>query len=145
MTSQPAHVFAYGTLKKGQCRERFWAHGPREIALAWIHGALFDTGPYPALTEGDDLVAGELWMFEDDQINEILQVLDAEEGYHGPGASDNLYRRQIVACETQDGRMFGAHAYFYARCNEFPTFHRLHPTVQWNHRHFVIWPAGGKW
>ncbi len=145
MTNQLAQVFAYGTLKNGQCRQHYWAHRPREVALGWIHGALFDTGPYPALDVGDDLVAGELWMFEDDQIDEILHVLDDEEGYYGPASSANLYTRRIVTCETQDGRTLDAHAYFYTRRSEFPTFRRLHPNVQWNHRHFAIWPTGGKW
>ncbi len=145
MKSIPSNVFAYGTLKVGQCRERFWARRPQQIVRAWIEGTLYDTGPYPALDLGHDRIAGELWMFAEDEMDEILQVLDAEEGFQGLGAPHNLYERRTVECTTQDGRMLTAHVYYYARTSEFVRFQRLQASIEWNQCRFVIWPVGADW
>ncbi len=50
--------FVYGTLKTGQCRERCWPCKPIETRAAWVYGELYDTGPYPALFAGSDMVGG---------------------------------------------------------------------------------------
>ncbi len=65
-------VFVYGTLKTGQCRESCWPRKPLEVRRAWTLGALYDTGPYPALFAGEDMVAGQVWIFDADDMQQLL-------------------------------------------------------------------------
>lgn len=106
-------VFAYGTLMRGQSRERRWPFAPREVRPATTRGTLYDLGPYPAMAEGDDWISGEVWSFEAHQMQETLRVLDGIEDVHGmPG---DLYLRLLVECVLEDGRRTRSHAYQYAR------------------------------
>jgi gamma-glutamylcyclotransferase (GGCT)/AIG2-like uncharacterized protein YtfP len=57
---QLSGVFVYGTLQRGGVRERCWPRKPIYVEVARVRGALYDLGPYPALVEGSDFVAGEL-------------------------------------------------------------------------------------
>jgi gamma-glutamylcyclotransferase (GGCT)/AIG2-like uncharacterized protein YtfP len=94
--------FVYGTLKRGQLRESCWPHAPRSIQAAYVRGSLFDLGPYPAMTTGEDWVAGELWTFAARHIETTLQTLDQIEGYQ-PGRALNLYLRSVLPVFTQPG------------------------------------------
>jgi gamma-glutamylcyclotransferase (GGCT)/AIG2-like uncharacterized protein YtfP len=69
-------VFVYGTLKRGQVRERSWPRQPLAVEPAWTLGRLFDLGPYPGLLAGTDRVLGELWRFAAEDLPETLRVLD---------------------------------------------------------------------
>lgn len=107
-----AAVFVYGTLKRGQCRARYWPRAPRAVESAVIRGRLYDLGPYPALGPGDDIIRGELWRFAADDMAETLHVLDEVEGATQLGSA--YYRRVVVACRLDDGRSFPAFAYEFA-------------------------------
>jgi gamma-glutamylcyclotransferase (GGCT)/AIG2-like uncharacterized protein YtfP len=98
MNSSITAVFVYGTLKRGQCRERCWPRAPRAIQSATITGRLIDLGPYPALVPGDETIAGELWQFDAEDMPETLAALDEVEGYRQLGA--DYYRRIAVVCRT---------------------------------------------
>ena len=88
-------IFVYGTLKRQECRGAMWPCRPRGMRPAWTHGALFDRSDYPAMTNGTDRVSGERWDFQYDEMQQVLEVLDAIEGANQPGSPD-LYRRLIV-------------------------------------------------
>jgi gamma-glutamylcyclotransferase (GGCT)/AIG2-like uncharacterized protein YtfP len=106
-------VFVYGTLKRGQCREKMWPRQPLAVEIALTLGQLYDLGPYPGLVEGTDRVLGELWRFAADDMDETLRVLDRVEGFRNePG---DLYRRVALECTTAAGEVISAHAYRYAR------------------------------
>jgi gamma-glutamylcyclotransferase (GGCT)/AIG2-like uncharacterized protein YtfP len=106
-------VFVYGTLKRGQCRERCWPRRPLEIESAWTLGRLFDLGPYPALVEGADRTLGELWRLAAADLRETLSALDRIEGYRGqPG---DLYQRVVADCTTEAGDVVRAFTYRYSR------------------------------
>lgn len=109
----PPQVFVYGTLKRGEERERCWPHPPWEILPATLLGELRDLGLYPALIHGADRVAGEVWQLSPEHVEDTLRVLDAIEGYR-EGSAENLYQRQVVQCTTADGRKLAAFTYFYA-------------------------------
>ncbi len=106
-------VFVYGTLKRGECRCRLWPRRPLQVSEATVRGALYDLGPYPALVDGPDRVAGELWTFRPEDVQPVLQRLDQVEGFY-PGAKRNLYERRVVECQTDDGRHTPAYCYFLA-------------------------------
>ncbi|MFM2093929.1 MAG: hypothetical protein RIS70_1053 [Planctomycetota bacterium] len=105
-------IFVYGTLKRGEIREKRWPRRPLEILPAWTQGFLHDTGPYPAMVAGTDRVLGELWFVANDDLAETLRVLDRIECY-GTGGVD-LYVRVTVDCETLEGRQHLAYTYLYA-------------------------------
>lgn len=93
----PAHpIFVYGTLKRGECRERCWPHRPPRIEPAYTHGSLYELGEYPGLRISDAKAGGELWFVEPAHLAETFRVLDEIEGYRGePG---DAYARRIVPC-----------------------------------------------
>src|SRR5262245_21694837 len=105
------HIFVYGTLRRGQCREHCWPQRPVRIEEATIRAALSDLGPYPAIGAGDDVVRVELWEIAEDQLEETLRVLDEVEGYSQDG--NDLYVRRLVACHLRDGREVEVWTYYY--------------------------------
>jgi gamma-glutamylcyclotransferase (GGCT)/AIG2-like uncharacterized protein YtfP len=106
-------IFVYGTLKRGQCRERSWPRKPLTVEPAWTPGRLYDLGNYPAMFAGDGRVLGELWQFAAEDMPETLRVLDNIEGFRDQ--PDDLYRRVVIECTTKAGDILVAHAFRYAR------------------------------
>jgi gamma-glutamylcyclotransferase (GGCT)/AIG2-like uncharacterized protein YtfP len=111
MAEPTAAVFVYGTLKQGEVRARSWPRPALSIEPAEIRARMHDLGPYPAIVEGDDRIAGELWRFAEGDMAETLRVLDAVECFEHGGA--DLYVRRIVSGLTATGASFQAFAYFY--------------------------------
>ena len=121
------HVFTYGTLKRGQCRESRWPVQPTLVTHAWLLGTLYSRDDYPALLTGNDRVRGERWSFNDDQIPTVLSVLDGIEGTTDNAAGD-LYHRHLVAVSAMDETSLGeAYAYFYNRDPIADGFTRVNP------------------
>jgi gamma-glutamylcyclotransferase (GGCT)/AIG2-like uncharacterized protein YtfP len=106
-------LFVYGTLQRGQCREKFWPHLPEKIEPAVARGQLHDLGPYPALVEGSDRIGGELWHIRPEHVAETLSILDGVED--AAVGETGLYVRRVVTVETADGQSQKAFAYFYTR------------------------------
>lgn len=106
-------LFVYGTLKRGECRERCWPHQPLAVEPATTAGCLYDLGEYPALAVGDGIVLGELWLIAEQHLVATLAVLDEIEGY--AKSPNDLYVRRVVTCCTRDGAEHQAQTYFYAR------------------------------
>ncbi len=104
-------IFVYGTLKRREEREKMWPHAPVDVRAATVRAALYDLGSYPAITQGDDLVVGELWFVRDDHLAATLDALDKIEGYNQGG--EDLYVRRIVECESNESEV-RAYTYFYA-------------------------------
>ena len=126
MTSEPAAVFVYGTLQRGEVRERCWPRPPISIESATVRGTLYDLGPYPALGAGDDIVAGELWCIAPSDMVATLAALDRVEGFSG--SNDDLYRRLIVDCQTAAGST-SAWTYHLANVSLLRTATRILPGV----------------
>lgn len=107
-------IFVYGTLKRGQIREQLWPATPRSVHSAWVRGALYGRDDYPAMRPGDHRVAGELWRFDSQDIDRVLNALDRIEGTNQPGHPD-LYRREISQVFDLNGEPLArAYLYFYA-------------------------------
>ena len=107
---EPLPVFVYGTLKRGEERAEMWPREPVKVDEATVRGRLLDLGPYPALTDGDDVVAGELWHLRPEDVEITLRVLDEIECF---GQDDvDLYVREVVECTLADGDTQRAYAYF---------------------------------
>lgn len=119
-----AAVFVYGTLQTGECRAGCWPHRPKSIEHATIRGRLHDLGPYPALAEGEDLIAGELWLLEPEHMPRTLEVLDAVEAAAGEG---KLYERRLVTCRLGDSTSRQAFAYYFAHPERLARFPVIPP------------------
>ncbi len=131
----PSCVFVYATLKRGQLRETMWPHAPSSVQPATIQATLYDLGPYPAITTGDDLVRGEVWCFRCEHLDDTIRELDAIEGYQqGPV---DLYVRRVVECTVADGEQVSAFAYFYASRCDLTEQHRIRKGDDG----FCSWPA----
>lgn len=112
MQSEPAALFVYGTLQRGEERADMWPHPPTSIEWATTRGTLYDLGPYPALTPGDSLVRGELWHIAPADMPATLEALDEIECYGQDGV--DLYVRRIVECQTDANVTCRAFTYFIA-------------------------------
>jgi gamma-glutamylcyclotransferase (GGCT)/AIG2-like uncharacterized protein YtfP len=132
------HFFVYGTLKRGECREKCWPRPPLQVESAWVRGELYDTGPYPALRPGNDPVLGEVWSYPAHDLAIVTRVLDEIEEYC-EGRIGNLYTRETIECQTFDGRQFIAQTYVYAQTIDRPTFQRRLPTVDVGGQRFAYW------
>lgn len=101
-------LFVYGTLKRGQVRNRFLA-GQTFLGVARTqpHYRLYDLGDYPGLVCSNDglSIEGELWDVDD----ACLAVLDREEG-----CDTGLYRRDAIALTAPHADL-SVVTYFYAR------------------------------
>ncbi|WP_417739389.1 gamma-glutamylcyclotransferase family protein [Rosistilla oblonga] len=111
------NFFVYGTLKRGECRERMWPHAPLQIQAAFVRGCLYDLGPYPAMIAGGDWVAGEVWSIATQHVQQTLAVLDEIEDYDASRAN-NLYNRLQVPWHLRPDAAAAdskAYTYHYAR------------------------------
>jgi len=102
-------LFVYGSLKFGEINHhRIFAGFDIKITPAWTYGELYDLGYFPALTDGNNKVYGELIEF--DEI-EILRKIDYLEGYREESSVFNFYERREIQIFT-DKETFTAWAYF---------------------------------
>ncbi len=125
-SSAPNAVFVYGTLKRGEVREKCWPKRPVEIEAASVRGTIYDFGKYPGLVAGDDVVAGELWRFNAADMPATLAALDKIEGFYS--RDDDEYRRVIIDCQTT-GEVIKAWTYLYARTSELRETRRIEPNT----------------
>ena len=93
-------LLVYGTLKRGfSNHNRIFSGYDIKITPAWTYGELYDLGYFPALTEGDHKVYGELVEFDDDKL---LEELDRLEGFLQEDSKANFYDRieRSIHCEN---------------------------------------------
>ena len=87
-------LFTYGTLKRGfQNHHRIFSDYDRKITPAWTYGKLYDLGYFPALTDGNNKVYGELIEFDNPAI---LKRVDYLEGFRCVNHPHNYYERRMV-------------------------------------------------
>ena len=100
--SNPALLFAYGTLMRGYGLHRLLAAEATFLGEGRTRGRLLDLRGYPGLVDGDGWVRGELYRLRD---RELLQALDREEGYN--------FERRRAGVTMLDGRRSRAWIYRY--------------------------------
>jgi len=109
MPDDHEYIFTYGTLMPGYGNYRRieqFVHGVKQSS---IRGILVDLGPFPALLKGEGIVKGMLLTVD----REALEITDFIEGYQ-PDRKGNLYVREEVEVELDDGGKVTAWTYFYA-------------------------------
>jgi gamma-glutamylcyclotransferase (GGCT)/AIG2-like uncharacterized protein YtfP len=106
-------VFVYGLLKSGCELHHHCAQGTF-IGEATVRGGLYSLGEYPAMIEGDGIVHGELYRFED--IAVTLEVFDEIEDYDPQNPESSLYVRTVKpATLDKDKTSVQAWIYVYNR------------------------------
>jgi gamma-glutamylcyclotransferase (GGCT)/AIG2-like uncharacterized protein YtfP len=144
---QIRHFFVYGTLKTGQCREKYWPVVPLSIQPAWTLGELYDLGPYPAMLPGTQRIAGELWTFNQADIETTRRVLDRIECTNQPGCP-NEYDRVVTEVHTFNHAgsampTFPAETYFYTDARQLKkSAKQIVPTVPIENQYYAVWPVG---
>ncbi|ACY49855.1 Gamma-glutamylcyclotransferase family protein YtfP [Vibrio alginolyticus] len=75
-------VFVYGTLRKGECNHHFLSSaqflGQHETDAQF---ALYDLGPYPALSVGQRSIQGEVYLIDDETLSELDKLEDVPVEY----------------------------------------------------------------
>ncbi|WP_197451947.1 gamma-glutamylcyclotransferase family protein [Rosistilla carotiformis] len=134
---EAAMIFVYGTLKRGECRERMWPKGPLKVEEAFVRGCLYNLGPYPAMIAGEDWIAGEVWSIAEKDLAETIDALDEIEGFD-PASDNNLYTRVRInwyAAPDDSAKRGTASTYHYARTARLRASQRMTATddgcVRW--------------
>ncbi len=134
------HVFVYGTLKRGQCRECCWPHLPVETQPAWTYGKLIDLGSYPGLLAGQDRVLGEVWSFHTAQINKVFDTLDRVEVTNQPGIPNEYNRIRINVQLLEKRETIVASCYLYAHPESAEKYKLVPARMSADQELFVVWP-----
>jgi gamma-glutamylcyclotransferase (GGCT)/AIG2-like uncharacterized protein YtfP len=109
-------LFVYGTLRPGagHAPAEFLSAHARSLGPARCPGRLYDLGPYPGMVgpcgEGE-WVHGEVYELE--QPEKVLPVLDRYEGCDVAGGPNGLYERRLVMVNLNSGTTHTAWAYYY--------------------------------
>ena len=115
MGAEPAALFVYGTLKRGQLNSPLLAPYARGVEPARTRGRLYDLGLFPALVAGEGTVHGELVRLDAADLAAALTLLDRLEGYRPGDPANSMYLRRVIDVRTATGASARAHAYFYNR------------------------------
>ncbi|MBX3423145.1 MAG: gamma-glutamylcyclotransferase [Pirellulaceae bacterium] len=136
------HVFVYGTLKRGQCRENCWPLAPQRVRAGWTFGRLFDLGAYPALLEGKDRIAGEVWSYCELDLPRVLQVLDQIEVTGQPGIPNEYDRIQVPVTLVGGHQTVLAETYRFADPHYLQCYGRpVAVSVRLDNHQCVTWPV----
>ena len=110
-------VFVYGTLKEGRPLDRRGLADLRtSVKEATIEGSIFNFrhGGYPTIKlDGKGLVIGEVHTFPEKHMGDVVQIMDAIEGYNKHEPKKGLYNRHKVKATLSDGDVVTVWAYEY--------------------------------
>jgi len=110
-------VFVYGTLKEGRPLDRRGIANLRcDVADATIEGSIFNFkhAGYPTIKlDGEGLVIGEVHTFPEKHMAEVVQIMDAIEGYNKHDPKKGLYNRHKIKATLKNGDVVIAWAYEY--------------------------------
>lgn len=111
------NVFVYGTLKEGRPLDR-QALATRRVSVkaATIKGSIFTFkhASFPTIKlDGKGLVIGEVHQFPAEHVQDVVQMMDAIEGYNKHQPDKGLYNRHEIEATLEDGKVVTAWAYEY--------------------------------
>ncbi len=106
-------MFVYGTLRVGMYNyEKYYKKHQSFRRNAYVKGLLYTIRgkDYPALTEGDRMISGEIHEVPD----EVQDAVDLMEGFFGEGNIENEYDKIVSAIYDADGTLIDhLPVYFY--------------------------------
>lgn len=110
-TRHAHNLFVYGLLMHGY-RYHHWLRQGRYRGTGTAAGRLLTNGEFPAMVEGDGVVHGEVYHFDD--IGRILESIDLIEGFDPRDPAGSLYCRVERTVHLADGEVV-AWLYLYNR------------------------------
>ena len=117
MSEKDLKVFVYGTLKEGRPLDRKGLANLRaSVKEATIEGSIFNFkhGGFPTIKlDGKGLVIGEVHTYPEKHMKDIMQMMDAIEGYNRHQPDQGLYNRHEIKATLKDGDVITAWAYEY--------------------------------
>ena len=115
MSEKVCKVFVYGTLKEGRPLDRkIFADLRTKVQPATIKGSIFNLGSFPTIKlDGAGTVIGEVHTFPEKHFKEVLQIMDAIEGYNASEPDKGLYNRHVIEATITDGDDGTVEAYAY--------------------------------
>ena len=117
MTEKNLKVFVYGTLKEGRPLDRKTLADLRtSVKEATIEGSIFNFkhASFPTIKlDGKGLVIGEVHTYPEKHMKDVMQVMDATEGYNHSHPHQGLYNRHEIKATLKDGNVVTAWAYEY--------------------------------
>jgi gamma-glutamylcyclotransferase (GGCT)/AIG2-like uncharacterized protein YtfP len=110
--------FVYGTLKIGGRFSRYFDNTRKSSSKAKVKGFdLYEVSRgfngYPGIVNGDGVVIGEVHDFDDDVLNQVIEVMDQIEGCDPNNPERGLYRREVVEAELENGDKVDVNIYIY--------------------------------
>lgn len=106
-------MFVYGTLRVGMYNyEKYYKEHDSFRQNAYVKGSLYTLKGkvYPALTEGTQMILGEIHEVPD----EVQDEVDLMEGFFGEGVMENEYDKTVSEIYDADGNVIGhLPVYFY--------------------------------
>ena len=103
-----AHIFVYGTLRRGAAMHALLAPGAEWEGSARMRGRLYDLGHFPGFADGraGDWVQGELYRLAGADSVALLDSLDRYEG--------TAFRREVREAVRDGGERLPAYVYVFA-------------------------------
>ena len=106
-------MFVYGTLRVGMYNyEKYYGEHCSFRRNAYVKGLLYTIKgrDYPALTEGEHMILGEIHEVPD----EVQDAVDLMEGFFGEGNIENEYDKTVSEIYDSDGNVIDRlPVYFY--------------------------------
>ena len=102
-----AHIFVYGTLRRGAAMHALLAPGAEWEGSARMRGRLYDLGHFPGFADGraSDWVQGELYRLAGADPAALLDSLDRYEG--------TTFRREVREAVRDGGERMPAYVYVF--------------------------------
>ncbi len=103
MSKNNLKVFVYGTLKKGGVFSKRFDKNREKVKIGKIKGTMFSiNNSFPGVVlNGKTIITGEVHEYSN--AEEVERSLDNIEGFAGLEDPSNLYNKEIVEVETEDG------------------------------------------
>lgn len=123
-------IFVYGTLKQGFCNYPKIHPFCKNIRSAVLQGILYDLPfGYPGAIDGKGKIRGQV--FELNDVELALQILDELEDYFGPGCADNVYERVIREVGLTDGSFEYVYVYLWRNAQLLAHYGRINNEGEW--------------
>lgn len=110
--------FVYGTLKIGGRFSKYFDNTRKSSTKAKVRGFdLYEVSRgfngFPGIVGGEGTVIGEVHEFDNEILDQVVEVMDQIEGCDPKNPDRGLYRREVVEAELENGKKVDVNIYIY--------------------------------